>query len=165
MITTDYMEETLRLYSTDENGLTFVWIYGIDDNIYIDRGLVGQTANQGSFPTAKKAAIDLTIKQFTSIGFAEVDEDDMPFLEIVFNVKDKFADGEELGRRNELLDSLEEFLALTGQGWVDGASNGMGTMEIGILVVDADIAKLSLQTWLNDNGYGDYREIIHLTDE
>ncbi|MEP3636219.1 MAG: hypothetical protein ABJN14_03045, partial [Paracoccaceae bacterium] len=70
---TDYMEETLRLYSTDETGLTFVWIYGIGDNIYIDRGLVGQMANRGSVPAEKKAAIDLKIEQFTSNGFAEVD--------------------------------------------------------------------------------------------
>lgn len=165
MTITDYMEETLRLYSRDETGLTFVWIYGIDDIICIDRGVVGQMAERGSAPTAAKAAIDTTIQKFISLGFAEIGEEDMTFLDIVFDIKDHFANNEEFGRRNALIENLDGFLALTGQGWVDGASSGMGTMEIGIQVVDAGIAKVSLHTWLNENGYENYREIISLPTE
>ena len=69
------------------------------------------------------------------------------------------ASGPEFDKRNAVTEILDEHFALTGQGhWID-SSSGMGTAEVGFLVVDFDIAKQSIEAKLRDTKFADYLAI------
>lgn len=158
----DYFEETLRLYHPHNGTPQFVWIYAYKGKIYTDRGTVGEYADRSRVSERKKSKIDAMIFDLEAKGYTEVDENDLRNFDVEFAIADRFATSEELDRRNVLWDKIDEFLALTGQGWTNGVSNGMGTMEIGVTVVDAAIAKETLHKWLIDNGYGDYQQFVDM---
>lgn len=156
----DYFEETLRLYRRDTDGLTFVWIYAFeDDAIYVDEGKVGEMADRAQHPVSDKAKIDALITEKRAEGYAEIDEEDMAYGDVIFAVEGDFANEAEFEKRNALWDALDEHLALTGQGWVDGASTGMGTMELGLVSVDPDISKRVIAAWLKDTPWKDFKAI------
>ncbi len=159
---TDYFEDTLRLYQTTDDGAVFLWIYTVDDMICIDTGVLGQMAKRMQIHAKDRAKADAMITDLMSQGFAEIDENAMPFLDVVWPVKEGFADAAEFEARNAALDRLDCFCALTGLGWVDGASSGSGTMEVGLQVVDLNIAIVALQTELTKPDYPPNARLVQL---
>ncbi|CTQ49865.1 hypothetical protein [Jannaschia donghaensis] len=157
---TNFMDRTLRLYRRSPEGLQFIWVYGFENgNIHIDSGLCGKMADRKQVPATEREKIALFVQAMTGDGFSEVDEEGMTFMEIVFPVAGDFADDAEFQKRNELVDSLDEFLALTGQGFVDGASSGMGTMEVAFMSADAETSKSVIADWLSKGDWNDFQSI------
>lgn len=155
----DGTDGTLRLYRRQDGQREYVWVYEADGQIHVDAGVVGQMADRGVYPADEREAIEVHLAQLRSAGFAEVAPEDLVEIQITYATDDTFAGKAELDKRNALLDDLDGYLALTGQGyWVD-ASTGMGTMELVFQVVDFDIARSTLEQRLRGTEHGDYLAI------
>lgn len=92
-------------------------------------------------------------------GYAEIDDDDMSYMEIEYLVDD-FGTMEDLDKRHRLEERLNELLGWTGLGHVDGGSIGTGSMEVGCAVVDFDIAKSVIVEDLKDTEFSNYSRIF-----
>ncbi|MDU8927332.1 hypothetical protein RXV86_08040 [Alisedimentitalea sp. MJ-SS2] len=174
--TARHLPDTLRLYRRTPDGTEFLWFYEIGEQLFVDAGMLGKNATRASFAIEHWPAIKEHIRVMREKGFEEIATDAMQFLQITYHIRGDFAEKDELDKRNALLDKLDEFLALTGQGyWVD-ASSGSGTMELGFEVVDFDIAETTLREQLKGSEYdnfltitpnqpqleGDDKEIVYL---
>ncbi|NNE81605.1 MAG: hypothetical protein HKN18_15160 [Silicimonas sp.] len=154
-----HLDDTLRLYRRGPEGTEFAWFYEIDDRIYVDRGKLGEMAARRDVDIEDWPGIEAEIDALRTDGFGELDEEAWQFVQIVYEVKDGFASGDELAKRNAVTDILDEHFALTGQGfWID-SSSGMGTAEFGFLVVDYEIARESIVAKLAGTEFADYLAI------
>jgi len=60
---------------------------------------------------------------------------------------------------------MDEVLGWTGLGHTDGGSIGSGTMEVGCIVVDFDIAKKVVEENLKGSEFANYSRIFKMNDE
>jgi len=160
---TDFM---LKLYKNIDGQLHY-WETWNNDNksAIIHWGIVGQKGQDkkiksGLFSDLKKSVqkeIDEKIKE----GFTEFDEGKIIFLDIEYII-DGFGTDSNLDKRHRLEERLNETLGWTGLGHVDGGSTGSGTMEVGCVVVDFEIAKKVIEEDLKDTEFGDYSRFIKL---
>lgn len=97
-------------------------------------------------------------------GYTEFNKDNVSFLEIEYKI-DSFGTEEDLDNRHKLEGKLDEVLGWTGLGHTDGGSIGSGTMEIGCIVVDFDIAKKVIEDKLKDTKFADYSRIYKIDNE
>lgn len=151
-----HLPETLRLYRRTREGTEFLWVYENGDRIHFDVGLLGQMATRENYDIADWPAIEEHIRRMLGQGFTAIDPEDMQFFQITYKVAGDFAEGAEFDKRNALLDKLDEFFALTGQGYWCDASSGSGTMELGFDVVDFEIAELTVRSLLAGTEYADF---------
>ena len=151
-----YLPETLRLYRRGPDGTDFAWIYEIGDRLFIDRGRLGEMADRRNVPISAWPLVSEEIAEAEAEGFVEIAEEDMSTFQIQYRTSREFASGEELEKRNQVRELLDEHFALTGQGfWID-SSTGMGTMESSFRVVDFDVAEACVAALLIKTTYGDY---------
>ncbi len=151
-----YLPETLRLYRRGPQGTDFAWIYEIGDRLFIDRGRLGEMADRRNVPISEWPMVSEEIAQAEAEGFEEISEEDMSTFQIQYRTRREFASGEELEKRNQVRELLDEHFALTGQGfWID-STTGMSTMECSFRVVDFDVAKACVAALLVKTTYGDY---------
>jgi uncharacterized membrane protein YhaH (DUF805 family) len=80
-------------------------------------------------------------------------------LMIEYRITDECGTKEEIIKRFELQDFMNEFLFESGLGMCDGGSTGAGTMEICCLVVDYDLAKQLISDKLKSTKFADYCKI------
>jgi len=59
---------------------------------------------------------------------------------------------------------MDEVLGWTGLGHTDGGSIGSGTMEVGCVVVDFDIAKKVIEQDLKNTEFADYTRIFKMNE-
>ena len=156
----DYFEDTLRLYLRAGDEFRYIWVYIREEWIIVDEGQVGEMRDHQLFPIESQTETDGLIRKRRSAGYTEISESQMTYHDIIFEISGSLADEEELDHRNLIWDELDAFLAVTGQGWTDGASSGLSTMEIGVVVVDADVMKASVANWITGKGLGEIRGII-----
>lgn len=156
----DYFQDTMRLYFKSDNEFRYMWVYVRERWIIVDEGFVGQMRDHQLFAVDRRAEIDALIKTRRDAGYAEISEEQMTYHDVVFAIAGSFADEEELDHRNLIWDELDVFLGITGQGWTDGASSGMGTMTIGVAVVDAETFKVTVADWIAEKGLGEIQTIV-----
>lgn len=120
----------------------------------------GQTkAMKGGFFSSFRKIVQQELDKKMAEGFAEIDEDDLLWLEIEYAIDD-FVTEENLDKRHQLEEKLDELLGWTGLGHMDGGSIGDGRMEVGCFVVDFDIAKRVIEEALKGTEFGDYSSIV-----
>ena len=139
-----------------------------DKTAIIHWGVVGQRGQDkeiksGLFSNFRKVVqkeADEKLKE----GYAEFDEDSLAYLEIEYKI-DGFGTDEDLDKRHRLEEKMDEVLGWTGLGHTDGGSIGSGTMEVGCVVVDFEIAKKVVADNLKDTEFSDYSRIFRMGEK
>jgi len=154
----------LKLYKLIDDQLHYWETWKKDKKTAIVHwGLVGQRGQDkevkiGTHSSIRKA-VQGEIDEKLNEGYAEIDVDEMVFLEIEYII-DGFGTEQDLDKRHRLEERLNELLGWTGLGEVDGGSIGSGTMETCCIVVDFEIAKNVIENDLKDTEFGDYSRIF-----
>jgi hypothetical protein len=156
----------LKLYKKNGEQLHYWETWEPDDKSSIVHwGFVGDQGQQlligeNSHPHYRKI-VEQVIQERLAEGYTELDEDQMVFIEVRF-VIDGFGSEADLDKRHRLEDRLNETLGWTGLGHVDGGSIGSGSMEVGCVVVDFEIAKNIIEKDIENTEFGDYAQIYRL---
>ena len=167
--TTDNSNNMLKLYKLTDNQLHYWETWDKDEKTAIVHwGVVGELGQDkevtgGLFSNFRKTVqkeIDEKLKE----GYAEFNGNEVSFLEIEYKI-DGFGTEQDIGKRHRLEAQLDEILGWTGLGHVDGGSIGSGTMEVGCIVVDFDIAKKVIEEKLKDTEFADYTRISKMDNE
>ncbi len=159
----------LKLYKLTDNQLHYWETWDKDEKTAVVHwGVVGQRGQDkevknGLFSNFRKAVqkeINVKLKE----GYSEFDDDKVSFLEIEFEI-DGFGTDEDLDKRHRLEERMDEVLGWTGLGHTDGGSIGSGTMEVGCIVVDFEIAKKVIEVNLKNTEFADYSRIYKMDNE
>jgi predicted DNA-binding WGR domain protein len=163
------LKTMLKLYKLTANQLHYWETWDKDGKTGIVHwGVVGQRGQDkevksGLFSNFRKA-VQKEINDKLKDGYAEFDEDKVSFLEIEYTI-DSFGTEQDLEKRHRLETKLDGILGWTGLGHTDGGSIGSGTMEVGCIVVDFEIAKKVIETNLKDTEFADYSRIYKMDNE
>ena len=84
----------------------------------------------------------------------------MSYLEIEYIIEG-FGTEEDLDKRHRLEEIMDEVLGWTGLGHTDGGSIGSGTMEVGCIVVDYEIAKKVIEENLKNTEFSNFSRIYN----
>lgn len=126
-------------------------------------GELGTRGAQRSHPLERRSDADEIIRRVLQAaldsGFEPIEADGHHVVLVEYNINGRFGTPEDLKKRHELEDHLNEILGWTGLGRVDGGSIGSGTMEVACLVVDVEVAKRVLADDLRGTKFGDYSRI------
>lgn len=156
----------IKLYKLVDNKLNYWETWDKDEKTAIVHwGVVGQRGQDkevksglfSNFRNILQKEINERIKE----GYEEYEDDNMIFLEVEYLI-DGFGTDEDLDKRHRLEEKLNEILGWTGLGHVDGGSIGSGTMEVGCVVVDFDIAKLTVEEELKGTEFSNYSRIFKM---
>ena len=159
----------LKLYKLIDNKLHYWETWDKDDKTAIVHwGIVGQRGQDkevksGLFSNFRKT-VQKEIEEKLKEGYAEFGDDKVSFLEIEY-VIDGFGTEHDLDKRHRLEERMDEVLGWTGLGHTDGGSIGSGTMEVGCIVVDFDIAKKVIDENLKGSEFANYSRIFKMNDE
>jgi len=159
----------LKLYKLIDNQLHYWETWDKDEKTAIIHwGVVGQRGQNkevkgGLFSNFRKT-VQKEIDEKLKDGYAEFNEDKVSFLEIEYKI-DGFGTEQELDKRHRLEEKMDEVLGWTGLGHTDGGSIGSGTMEVGCVVVDFEIAKKVIVEKLKDTEFADYTRIFKMENE
>ena len=154
---TEQTNSMVKLYKLIDNKLHYWETWDKDDKTaFIHWGIVGQRGQNkevksGLFSNFRKSVqkeIDEKIKE----GYKERDDNEVSFLEIEYII-DGFGTEQDLDKRHRLEEKMDEVLGWTGLGNCDGGSIGSGTMEVGCVVVDFEIAKKVIADNLKDTEF------------
>jgi hypothetical protein len=132
-------------------------------------GVVGERGQSkqikyGFFSNFRRTVVQKEIDKKISQGYREFDENRFSYLEIEYNIEE-FGTEQDLAKRHRLEEKMNEILGWTGLGNTDGGSIGSGTMEVGCIVVDFEIAKRVIKQELKDTEFGDYARIFKTDNE
>jgi len=159
----------LKLYKRAANEILYWETWDKDEKTgVVHWGIVGQRGQDkeiksGLFSNFRKEiqkGIDKKLKE----GYSEFDEDNLAFLEIEYII-DGFGTEEDLDKRHRLEGKMDEVLGWTGLGHADGGSIGSGTMEVGCVVVDFDIAKKVIENSLANTEFSNYSRIFKMDSD
>lgn len=159
----------LKLYKRINNQLHYWETWDKDEKTaLVHWGVVGHEGQNkevkgGLFSNFRKT-IQKEIDEKRKNGYSEFDEDQVSFLEIEYRI-DGFGSEQDLDKRHKLEEKMDQVLGWTGLGNAHGGSTGSGTMEVGCLVVDFEIAKKVIETNLKDTEFGDYSRIFELNND
>ena len=166
---TENSNTMLKLYKKTDNQFYYWETWDKDEKTAIVHwGSVGnrgqnKEVTSGLFSNFRKT-VQKEIEEKTKEGYTEFDEDKFSFLEIEYKIEG-FGTEQDLDKRHRLEEKMDEVLGWTGLGHTDGGSIGSGTMEVGCIVVDFDIAKNVIEEKLKDTEFGDYSRIFQMEDK
>lgn len=156
------------LYKKIDNVLYYWESWENDDNqsanIYF--GKVGEEGVMETITSDSKLTYTekLTQKINSLEGYLNSSLEDFKILIIEYAVEDLFGTEEDLKKRYNLQDRMQETLDRIGLGFCDGGSVGDNTMEVCCFVIDFEIAKNVIQQELKNTEYDDYTK-IYLEEE
>ena len=154
----------LKLYKQKDNQLWYWETWDKDEKTAIVHwGIVGEQGENkevkgGLFSNFRKN-VQKEIDQKLKEGYTEFDEDKISFLEIEYSIEG-FGTEQDLAKRHRLEQKMDGILGWTGLGHSDGGSIGSGTMEVGCMVVDFDIAKKVIEKSLKGTEFENYSRIF-----
>jgi hypothetical protein len=154
----------IKLYKRIDNKLHYWETWEQDDKTAtVHWGIVGERGEdkevKGGLFSNFRNIVQKEINERMKEGYAEIEDDNMSFMEIEYLVDD-FGTQDDLDKRHRLEERLNELLGWTGLGHVDGGSIGTGSMEVGCAVVDFDIAKRIIEEDLKDTEFSNYSRIF-----
>lgn len=159
----------LKLYKQKDNQLWYWETWDKDEKTAIVHwGIVGEQGENkevkgGLFSNFRKN-VQKEIDQKLKEGYTEFDEDKISFLEIEYSIEG-FGTEQDLAKRHRLEQKMDGILGWTGLGHSDGGSIGSGTMEVGCMVVDFDIAKKVIEKSLKGTEFENYSRIFKIDQE
>ena len=159
----------LKLYKQKDNQLWYWETWDKDEKTAIVHwGVVGEQGEnkevKGGLFSSFRKNVQKEIDQKLKEGYTEFDQDKVSFLEIEYII-DGFGTEQDLAKRHRLEQKMDEVLGWTGLGHTDGGSIGSGTMEVGCMVVDFDIAKKVIEERLKGTEFGNYSRIFKIDQE
>ncbi|MBF4485271.1 MULTISPECIES: hypothetical protein [unclassified Flavobacterium] len=159
----------LKLYKQKDNQLWYWETWDKDEKTAIVHwGVVGEQGEnkevKGGLFSSFRKNVQKEIDQKLKEGYTEFDQDKVSFLEIEYSI-DGFGTEQDLAKRHILEQKMDEVLGWTGLGHTDGGSIGSGTMEVGCMVVDFDIAKKVIEERLKGTEFGNYSRIFKIDQE
>jgi len=166
--TSENSTSMLKLYKLVNNELNYWETWDNDEkSAIIHWGIVGQRGQikqvKSEFFSNFHKVVQKEIDEKFKEGYAEFDDDNVTFLEIVYKI-DGFGTEKDLDKCHKLEQRLNELLGWTGLGHVDGSSIGSGTMEVGCIVVDFEIAKEIIVKDLINTEFADYSKIYKMEE-
>jgi hypothetical protein len=159
----------LKLYKKIDDQLFYWETWDKDSKTgIIHWGVVGEKGESkeiksGLFSSFRKP-IQKEIELKINEGYTEFDDDENVYLEIEY-VIDGFGTEADLDKRHRLESKMDEVLGWTGLGNTDGGSIGSGTMEVGCVVVDFEIAKNVIEKSLKGTEFENYSRIFNVDEE
>jgi len=130
-------------------------------------GELGTRGENKQHPLDRKIRSDESVRRVlqTAIasGYEPIGADEHQMLLVEYKI-DGFGNPEDLKKRQNLENRLNETLGWTGLGQVDGGSTGSGTMEVACLVVDPEIATRILKEDLRNTEFENYSRIFIQSD-
>lgn len=158
----------LKLYMLIDNKLSYWETWDKDKKTAIVHwGIVGERGQfkevKGGFFTNFRKIVQKEIDQKLKEGYAEIAEDKLFLLGIEYEI-DGLGSEQDLKKRHKLEERMDQVLGWTGLGNTDGGSSGNGTMEVGCLVVDFDIAKNIIEENLKNTEFADYSRIFIMNE-
>ena len=108
--------------------------------------------------------IQKEVNKIVSNGYSEINPEDQSFLEIEYIIEG-FGTESDLEKRHNLENRMDSVLGWTGLGHSDGGSIGSGTMEVGCIVVDYEIAKKVIEEDLKNTEFRNYSRIFRMKNE
>lgn len=159
----------LKLYKQKDNQLWYWETWDKDEKTAIVHwGIVGEQGEnkevKGGLFSSFRKNVQKEIDQKLKEGYAEFDQDKVSFLEIEYSIEG-FGTEQDLAKRHRLEQKMDEILGWTGLGHSDGGSIGSGTMEVGCMVVDFDIAKKVIKKSLKGTEFENYSRIFTIDQE
>jgi hypothetical protein len=159
----------LKLYKKIDNELHYWETWDKDERTGIVHwGIVGQLGLdkevKSRILSSFSKSIQAEISQKLSEGYTEFEEDNLHSLEIEYIIEG-FGTDEDLAKRHRLEEKMDSILGWTGLGHVDGGSIGSGTMEVGCIVVDFNLAKQILEENLKNTEFSNYSRIYTMDEE
>lgn len=159
----------LKLYKQKDNQLWYWETWDKDEKTAIVHwGIVGEQGEnkevKGGLFSSFRKNVQKEIDQKLKEGYAEFDQDKVSFLEIEYSIEG-FGTEQDLAKRHRLEQKMDEILGWTGLGHSDGGSIGSGTMEVGCMVVDFDIAKKVIEKNLKETEFENYSKIFTIDQE
>jgi len=166
---TEQTNGMLKLYKQIDNQLNYWETWNKDDKTAIIHwGVIGQHGQtkeiKSSFFSNFRKIVQKEIDEKLKDGYAEFDEDKSSFLEIEYIIEG-FGTEQDLDKRHRLEEKMDEVLGWTGLGHTDGGSIGSGTMEVGCIVVDFEIAKKVIADKLKNTEFANYSRIFKMDEE
>ena len=159
----------IKLYKDIENKLHYWETWDKDTKTGVIHW--GEVGTQGEFKEVKSGLMSnyanqvrKEMEQKRKEGFSEFDEENYAFLEIEYKI-DGFGTEQDLDKRHRLESKMDEVLGWTGLGHTDGGSIGSGTMEVGCIVVDFEIAKKVVEESLKNTEFENYYRIFNMREE
>ncbi|MBF4463641.1 WGR domain-containing protein [Flavobacterium sp. LC2016-12] len=158
-----------KLYKVKDNQLYYWETWNKDEKTAIVHwGKVGERGEDkevtGNFFSNFKKKVLKEIAEKVKEGYAEFDKGRISYLEIEYII-DGFGTEHDLEKRHKLEAKMDEILGWTGLGHTDGGSIGSGTMEVGCIVVDFDIAKKVIEEKLKGTQFANYSRIYKIDQE
>jgi len=158
----------IKLYKEINNELHYWETWDKDTKTgIIHWGKVGENGENkeiksGLFSSFRKS-IQKEINQVISQGYTEIDSENQSFIEIEYLI-DGFGTEADLEKRHRLENKMDSVLGWTGLGETDGGSIGNGTMEVGCIVVDFEIAKRVIEENLKNTEFSNYSRIFKMEE-
>jgi hypothetical protein len=154
----------IKLYKTINNQLHYWQTWETEEkSAIIHWGPVGEKGDQkevrGNLFKSLKSKVNSEIAKKIAEGYAEVAYEDYKLLIILYKL-DGPANRIDLDNRHDLEDLLDQELALTGVGDVNGGGIGSDMMDVCCNVIDFEIAKKVIEKVLKNTEYSDYDSIF-----
>ena len=130
-----------------------------------DLGTKGQSKIvKSTFMRKAERTVQKEIDEHVMRGFNPIVPEDHANLMIEYQI-DGMGSEDNLAKRHQLEDRMNETLGWAGLGACDGGSIGSGTMEVCTFVVDFELAKKVVEADLADTEFADYSRIYRENDE
>jgi len=158
----------LKLYKKIDDKLVYWETWDKDSKTGIVHwGAVGDKGESREIKSGLFSSIRKTIQKEIELkiseGYAEIDDEQNVYLEIEYII-DGFGTDQDLDKRHRLESKMDEVLGWTGLGGTDGGSIGSGTMEVGCVVVDFEIAKNVIEKSLKGTEFENYSRIFNMNE-
>jgi hypothetical protein len=159
----------LKLYKQIDKQLCYWETWDKDEKTAVVHwGVVGQIGQskevKSGFFSSFRKEVQKEIEKKLIEGYGEFNGDKYEFLEIEYSIEG-FGTEQDLEKRHRLEEKMDEVLGWTGLGHTDGGSIGSGTMEVGCIVVDFDIAKQVIEEKLKGTEFSNYSRIFKIDHE
>jgi len=149
----------MKLYRTSSGGMEYweTWEESPGQHRvhWGELGTVGESkVVKSTFLRKAEGPIQKEIDERVSQGFGQFSPENHAVLMIEYQI-DGMGSDDDLTKRHQLEDRMNETLGWTGLGACDGGSIGSGTMEVCNFVVDFDVAKKVIEEDLVGTEFAD----------
>jgi len=153
----------LKLYKIEPSQILYWETWDNDDDTHTvhwgELGSQGESTDiRSSLFKKAESKTQAEIDRLVAEGYHPINIEEHRTLLIEYEI-DGFGDSQDLDKRHQLEERMNETLGWTGLGLCDGGSAGSGTMEVCSYVVSFDVAREVIATDLKDTEFDDYSRI------